>query len=144
MSESPLDSGVYSGHSLYRVLTALCVALLLAFAWQLVAKWDWGTLLFLLIAAWTAVRCAILMSSKIMIAAEHLRVQVPLRTPREVEFRQLAAVHEEGRGLKRILLLYHPRNDAGIVTTDVELTLELPAVNDHDALLAVLLAKVPI
>jgi hypothetical protein len=136
------DSQGYSGHSLYRVLTALCVLLTLAFAWQLVTSWDWGTLLFLLISAWTAVRCAILMSSKIMIAADRLRVQVPLRTPREVEFRQLAAVHEEGRGLKRILVLYHPRNDAGIVTTDEELTLELPAVNDHNALLAALQARV--
>jgi hypothetical protein len=137
------DSQIYSGHILYRALTALCVLLTLAFAWQLVANWDWGTLLFLLISAWTAVRCAILMSSKIVIAADRLHVQVPLRTPREVEFRQVAAVHEEGRGLKRILILYHPRNDAGIVTIDEELTLELPAVNDHDALLAALQARVP-
>ena len=132
----------FSGHRLYQLLTALCVLLALAFGWQLFTSWDWGELLFLGLALWLAARCVILMSSKVIVGADRVRVQTPLRTPREVEFRQITEVHEEGRGLRSVLVLYHPRNDAGIVTIDELLTLALPAVNDHEALLAALQAQV--
>ena len=136
------ETGSYSGHHLYRVLTALCVLLAALFGWQLYQRWDWGALLFLAVAAWSALRCSILMSSEIEVTDDQVRILSPGSAPRVVDFRQCSAVYEEGRGLKSILLLYHPRNDAGIIATDEEATLALPAVNQHEQLLATLMARV--
>jgi hypothetical protein len=133
---------IYTGHQLYRLLAALCVLLAALFAWQLVNRWDWGALLFLGVAAWCAYRCFVVMSSKVEMTSDRVRVLAPGAPPREVEFRQFSAVYEEGRGLKSILLLYHPRADTGLFDLDVERTLMLPAVNRHDELLAALVAQV--
>jgi hypothetical protein len=134
---------IFTGHILYRLLTALCVLLALLFAWQLMDHWDWGALLFLGVAAWSAVRCWRLMSSKVEVAEDRVRVLAPGASPREVEFRQFSAVYEEGRGLKTILLLYYPRAENGLFTLDEEQTLVLPAVNQHEELFAALTARVP-
>lgn len=133
---------IYTGHHLYRVLAAVCVILAALFAWQLTTRWDWGALLFLAVAAWSAFRCSILMSSRVEVTDDHVRILSPGRASEEVAFRQFAAVHEEGRGLKSILLLYYPRTDAGIIAIDQEITLALPAVNQHEQLLAALTAQV--
>jgi hypothetical protein len=60
----------------------------------------------------------------------------------EVEYRQLTDVYEEGRGLKSILLVYHPRLDTGLLDLDKEENLSLPPVNQHEELLAALQEKV--
>jgi hypothetical protein len=133
----------YTGHILYRVLAALCVLLVLLFVWQLFHGWDWGSLLFLGVAAWSAYRCYILMSSKIELTNDRVRVLAPGGAPREVEFRQFASVYAEGRALKSILLLYHPRDAIGLFDLDDVRTVVLPAVNQHEELLAALTAKVP-
>jgi hypothetical protein len=133
---------IYKGHTFYRVLAALSATLALLFAWQLSARWDWGALFFLLVCGGTTVRCLLLMSSKVEIAQDRVRLFAPGRAPHEVEFRQFAAVYAEGRGLPSILLLYHPRNAAGLVDVEREATLALPAVNGHEALLAALTAEV--
>ena len=91
---------IYTGHSFYKVLAALCVLLVLLFAWQLRGGWDWGTLLFMVIAAWSAFRCARLMLSRVELATDRLRLHTAWSSPREVEFRQLSGVFAEGRGLK--------------------------------------------
>jgi hypothetical protein len=135
-------SMIYTGHPLYRLLAALCVLLVLLFAWQLRAGWDWGTLFFLAVALWSALRCARLMLGRVEMLADRLRLHLPGSSPHEVEFRQFSAVYEEGRGLKSILLLYHPRTATGLFDLDVEHSLVLPAVNEQAELLAALTAKV--
>jgi hypothetical protein len=133
---------IYSTHLLYRLLTALCLLLVLLFGWQLYQRWDWGALLFLVIAGWSAFRCYKLMSSKIELAEDRVRIVAPGESAREVQFRQFSAVYEEGRGLKSILLLYHPRAESGLFALDEERTLVLPAVKQHEELLAALTARV--
>lgn len=133
---------VFTGHHIYRLLAALCVLLALLFAWQLYHRWDWGALLFLGVAAWSAVRCVILMSSKVEMDEDRVRVLAPGTSPREVEFRQLAAVYEEGRGLQSILLLYNPRGENGLIESGDQRSLSLPAVNGHEQLFAALSAQV--
>jgi hypothetical protein len=133
----------FSGHFLYRYLTALCVLLALLFAWQLFNRWDWGALLFLAVALWSALRCLKLMSSKIELTTDRLRILAMGEPAREVEYRQLSSLYEEGRGLKAILLLYHPRLESGLFDLDQELSVVLPAVNRHEELLAALKAQVP-
>jgi hypothetical protein len=132
----------YTGHTFYRGLAALSATLMILFAWQLSSRWDWGALLFLLVCGGIAVRCSILMSSRVEIAQDRVRLLTPGRAPREVEFRQFASVYAEGRGLPSILLLYYPRKATGLVDVEEQATLTLPAVNGHEALLAALTAEV--
>jgi hypothetical protein len=132
----------YTGHVLYRLLTVLCVVLVALFGWQLSQRWDWGALLFLVVAAWSALRCIILMLTKIEVDEERVQVLAPLTAPRSLEFRQCAAVYEEGRGLQSILLLYHPRAETGLLALDEERTFALPAVNRQAELLATLTERV--
>jgi hypothetical protein len=77
----------------------------------------------------------------VTLTEDRIRVLAPGASPREVEYRQFSAVYEEGRGLKSILLLYHPRAENGLFAHDEERTMVLPAVNHHDALLAELMAR---
>jgi hypothetical protein len=133
---------VYTAHIFYRLLVALCVLLILLFAWQLYNRWDWGALLFLGVAVWSVFRCFFLMASTVELTNDRVRVLAPGTAPREVEFRQFSAVYEEGRALKSILLLYHPRSETGLFDLDQEQTLVLPAVNQHEELLAALTTRV--
>ena len=132
----------FRAQPLYWFIAALCVLLILLFGWQLRAGLDWGTLFFMAIALWMTVHYAQLMASRIEIDADRLRLHTPLAAPRVVEFRQISGVHETGRGLKSIVVLYHPRMDTGIVDIDAIRTLHLPAVDKHDELLAMLTAQV--
>src|SRR3954468_21928151 len=132
---------IYTGNSIYRVLTAACVALVALFGWQLWNRWDWGALLFFCVAAWCAYRCYVLMSSKIELTEDRVRAIAPGAAPREVLFRQLSSVYEEGRAVKSILLLYHPRSESGLFDLDEENSLALPAVNQQEELFEALNAK---
>ena len=134
---------IYTTHLLYRFLTALCALLILLFSWQLRAGLEWGTLFFMAVVLWLAVRYAWLTASRVEVEADQVRLYTPLASPREVEFRQFSGVQEVGRGLKSILLLYHPRTATGIFDPDEIRTITLPAVNEHEQLLAALTAQVP-
>lgn len=134
---------IYTGNSIYRVLAALCVALVALFGWQLWNRWDWGALLFLGVAAWCAYRCYVLMASKVELTEDRVRATAPGTAPREVLFRQLSGVYEEGRAIKSILLLYYPRGESGLFESDKEASLALPAVNQQDELFEALNVKVP-
>src|SRR4051794_17971934 len=115
----------YTGNSFYRLLTVLCVVLVLLFGWQLWNRWDWGALLFLGVAVWSGYRCFLLMSSKVELTDDRVRAIAPGSAPREVLFRQLSSVYEEGRAMKSILLLYHPRAESGLFELDEENSLVL-------------------
>jgi hypothetical protein len=117
---------IYTAHYLYRILTVLSLLLAGSFVWQLIQQWDWAALLFLGVALWCTYRCFVIMSSKVELTEDRVRVSSVGATPREVFFRQLSGVYEEGRGLKSILLLYHPRAANGLYALDEELSLVLP------------------
>jgi hypothetical protein len=134
---------VYKGNSIYRVLTVLCVALVALLGWQLWKSWDWGALLFVVVAAWCAYRCYVLMASKVELTEDRVRATAPGSAPREVLYRQLSSVYEEGRAIKSILLLYYPRGESGLFDLDEENSLVLPAVNEQNELFEALNAKVP-
>lgn len=132
----------YSGHHIYKFFTALCLLLVLAFAWQVYTLRDWGALLFLMVGGWSAFRCMKFMSSKVDLLDDRVRLSTVGEKTQEVEYRQLTDVYEEGRGLKSILLVYHPRLDTGLLDLDKEENLSLPPVNQHEELLAALQEKV--
>jgi hypothetical protein len=133
---------IYTGHHIYKLFTLLCVLLTLSFGWQLYNAWDWGALLFMGVGAWTAFRCAKLMTSRVALLDDRVQLSTVGRRTHVVEYRQLTDVYEEGRGLKSILLVYHPHMETTLLDLDKEESLSLPPVNKHEELLAALQAKV--
>ena len=132
----------FVAHGLYIAFALLCSLLVGAFAWQLRAAWDWGALLFLAITGVLALHYGRLALARVEVTGDRLRVVQWGAAAREVEFRQLSQVVEEGRGLRTIQLHYHPRGANGLVVTDDLRTLSLPAVQDHTGLWEALAAHV--
>jgi hypothetical protein len=132
----------FMAHRLYVALALLCALLVAAFVWQLQAAWDWGALLFVAITAALALHYGRLALARVEVTGDRLRVVQWGAAAREVEFRQLSQVVEEGRGLRAIQLHYHPRGVNGLVVTDDLRTLSLPAVHDHAGLWEALAAHV--
>ena len=133
---------IYPVHPLYRVFALLCVLLTGVFGWQLRAGLDLGTLFFMGVTFWLTLRYLRLVASRVELEADRVRLYMPLMPVQEVEFRQLSAVNEEGRGLKSILLLYHPRAETGLIDADDVRTMSIPAVYEHEELLSALAAQV--
>jgi hypothetical protein len=133
---------IYPIHPLYRIFALLCVLLTVVFGWQLRAGLDWGTLFFMGVTTFLTLRYLRLVASRVKLDGDRVRLYMPLMPVQEVEFRQLSAVNEEGRGLKSILLLYHPRAETGLLDADDVRTLSIPAVYAHEELLSALTAQV--
>ena len=132
----------FVAHRLYLALALLCGLLVGAFAWQLRAAWDWGALLFLAITGALALHYGRLALARVEVTGDRLRLRQWGAAAREVEFRQLSQVVEEGRGLRALQLHYHPRGGSGLMVTDDLRTLTLPAVQDHAGLWEALAAHV--
>lgn len=134
---------IFTAHPLYRGLT-LAAAVTAGFAlWQMRGQWDILTLLLLLAGVVLTVYFGRLALARITLDARHVHLAMLGARPRRVEYRQLSAVHEEGRGIRSILLLYHPRMDNGLVDTSELHSLNLPATAHGDALLAALTERTP-
>jgi hypothetical protein len=127
----------------YSVSVVICLALCLLFAWQLTRGFEVGALLFfgvcVAIAAWQW-RAA---RTRVAIHEDRLIVTAPFSSDREVEFRQLLDVVQEGRVNPSIMVLYHPRSEDGLLALDDVETLTLPAVQDQITLLDRLEGQVP-
>ncbi len=134
---------VYTAFPLYRVLALASALLVLLFVWQLRTGFDAGALLFLALMLWLALRFGRMALSRVEVLADRVRLLRPFSAPQVVEFRQLEAVYEEGRGFSSILVTYHPRQPDGLLDLEEVKHLSLPAVNDHAGLLATLIAHIP-
>lgn len=147
---TPQHSQIYPAHPIYRVLALVSTAALGLLAWQLrtIARQagsqelEAGTFLFLGISLILLLRFARMAAARVTLDAETLSLQLPWATPRTVAFRQISQVHEDGRGIRSILLLYHPHRANGLVDIDQLLSLALPAVVHQDELLRALNERV--
>lgn len=133
----------YTVQQWYSVSVVICLALSLLFGWQLARGFEVGALLFfgvcLAIAAWQW-RAA---RTRVALHEDRLIVSMPFSNDREVEFRQLLDVVQEGRVNPSIMVIYHPRTEDGLIALDDVETLTLPAVQDQPTLLDRLEGEVP-
>lgn len=137
---------VFPAHPIYRILTLVSTAVLGLLAWQLrnVARQagsqelEAGTFLFLGISLILLLRFARMATARVTLDAEAISLHLPWTPPRTVAFRQISQVHEDGRGIRSILVLYHPRTAGGLVDADELTSLTLPAVVRQDELLVAL------
>lgn len=135
---------IYRAHSRYRLLTLAAVALALLFVWDLSKDVEAGSLLFLGVALGLFFRYGRVLGSRVTLEDRRLRLQRPFAPDVVVEFRQLAAIHEEGRFGQSLLLHYHPLTAAGLVELDEIRSLSLPALVAQSELAEFLDKQVPV
>lgn len=133
----------YPSQHFYRVFALISLVVAALFAWDLLQGPELGSVLFFGISlgllAWS-VRAAF---TNVALAPDHFRVEAPFVRPRQVEYRQILSVTEEGRMSKSIVVAYHPRTTDGLLDLNRADTIVLPAVQNQDALYEQLLQRVP-
>ena len=141
--QQPDAAAVYRAHEAYLVYAAAAGVVALIQAWALLNAFDWMTLVALVIALgillWSVQRVA----TQVEVGPKALTVRAPLRRPQQISFRQFAGLHEEGRLLKAVVVLYRPLRPDGLVDPDDLRGLTLPALKDQATLLAQLDAQAP-
>jgi hypothetical protein len=134
---------VYHTHVLYRFLAVGCLVMTVVLAWDVIRLRELPTLFFCLVSAALLLWSARAMFSRVEVTADRVALYMPLTGRREVEFRQLVSVSEEGRWARGLLLIYHPRQEPPLLDLDEMRTLPLPAVDNQDALRASLETRTP-
>ncbi len=140
--DTPVPAARYAAHPKYRLWAAAWAAVAGVSAWQLRQGIDAGALLFLGIALALLVWYGREVGSTVTLEGRRLRLHRPLAADAVVEFRQLAAVHQEGRIGASILLHYHPLAADGLVALDNLRSLALPALVDQEELMGILQKEV--
>ena len=137
------DPKQYPSHLRYKFIALCCLLLAAALGWNLIRRFSLDTLFFFVISlaliAWSLYGIL----SRVEITADSLVLFTPLRANRQVEFRQLIGVSENGRFNPVLTLLYYPRLADGLLDLDDAHSLILPSVNEQEQLLELLEASAP-
>ena len=138
-----VDRQQYSSHVRYKFIVLGGLLLAVALGWGLTRRFALDALFFfalsLALIAWSLYA----MLSRVEITADRIILLTPLRANRQVEFRQLISVSENGRFNPVLTLLYHPRRADNLLDLDDAHSLILPAVHEQATLLALLEARSP-
>lgn len=126
-----------SRYGLFAMVAALMAVL---FAWNLAHQMDFGALFFFVACLAIVVWSVRQMLARVEVDATGLTVYQLPGSPRRIEFRQVAAVHEGGRFLKLIVLVYQGLRPDGLVDPDDTRSVALPSVEDQAELLDLLAA----
>ena len=133
----------YRPQHIYTVLALVSTVIAALFAWDLIQGVEAGSVLFFAVSlgllAWS-VRAAL---TRVSLTPDQLIVKGPLSRTRQVDYGQIVSVTEEGRTGKSIVVVYHPRSAEGLVDLDRAQTVDLPAVQNQDALYALLVERAP-
>lgn len=130
--------------SRYRIFALVSLVMAGLFGWDLLHGVEAGAVLFFVVCLGILIWAVRIMFTKVYLAADRLIVATPLSQQKEVEFRQILSVTEEGRGGKAIVVVYHPRVENGLLDLDRAKTVSLPAVENQDALYEDLVQKAPL
>jgi len=151
-SPTPPETVIYRTSNRYRLLIAVALVLAALFAWELwrVISTDsaqtlaWlGTLFFLAVSLGIGLWSLNAALVRLEVDETGVTLRAPLAADTRVEFRQLVAISQSGRFGNSLTLLYHPRQEDGLLNLDDARSLFLPGVTEQDALLATLEEKMP-
>ncbi len=139
-----IDYKTYQPHPRYLLLAVVCGLFTGLFGWTLWHNFSPATtffgLLCLALGLWN-VQAAL---TQVQFDGQRLTIHRPLRSPQQIELRQLASVSEEGRLTRVLTMTYYPRQSNGLLDMEQLDTVHLPTVDDQTELLAQLQAKVPV
>lgn len=146
----------YRAHSIYYLLTAAMLALLLLLGWELWRTPTPGALLFVAITLGAGLWFASAFGTRIHLSPTAITLEraigdklpsplnrvLPYST-QTVAYRQLIHAEESGRFLSVLTLLYYPIQPDGLLDFDHVASITLPMVTNQEQLLAHLEAVVP-
>jgi hypothetical protein len=133
----------YPSHIRYKFIALFCVLFMAGFGWQLTRNFSLDVLFFLVLSLGLLIWSLYAMFSYLEATAKSLTLFTPLRASRQIEFRQLISVSENGRFNPVLTLLYYPRQADGLLDLDDVHSLILPAVAEQQTLLELLEASAP-
>ncbi len=113
------------------------------FAWDLTRRADAGSALYLMISVALVLWNARIALTRVALLPDRITLTAPLARPRQIEFRQLMSVTEEGRMGRALLVAYHPHAGNGLLDLDDVETAALPMLQDQDTLYATLAKRTP-
>ncbi len=113
------------------------------FAWELTRRFDAGSALYLVISVLLVLWNTRAALTRVALLPDRITLTAPLARPREIEFRQLMSVTEEGRMGRASLVAYHPHTGDGLLDLDDVETAALPMLQDQDTLYATLAKRTP-
>lgn len=137
------DTKHYASDLRYKFIALLCLLFAASFGWNLTRRFAVETLFFFGLSLALLVWAVIAMLSHVDITADSIILVSPWRTSRQVGFRQLISVSENGRFNLVLTLVYHPRRADGLLDLDNAHSLILPAVTEQQELFERLEASLP-
>jgi hypothetical protein len=138
------DIKSYPSDLRYKFIALLCLLFAVGFGWNLTRRFSLDTLLFFVLSLALVTWSVIAMLSRVEVNADSLVLFTPLRASRQVGFRQLISVSENGRFNRVLTLLYYPRSADGLLDLDNPHSLILPALAEQQELFELLEARLPI
>ncbi len=138
------DASFFSAHSRYRLFAILGAVVTLLFVWDLTRLFALDTLFFFVVSLGFTLINLRWMLMKIELTPTGFTLHRPWQGPLHLDFRQVVAVHEEGRFVRAVSLVYYPVEPAsGLVDMERPRSLFLPALERQDELVNVLRREMP-
>ncbi len=132
----------FTPHFWYKLVALFCGGLMALFGWNLAQRFTFEAAFFVVMLIGVVAWCGYSTLSQVAVTSTAVTLQTPLRANRQVEFRQLISVSENGRFNPVITLLYHPHLANGLLDLDEVHSLILPALRDQEQVVTLLAAKV--
>lgn len=140
---SSADTNVYEARRIYQIFALLGGVIILLFAISLANEFRWDSLLFFGAAtlfSFYNLRCMLV---RLEFTPAGITLYEPLRQPQHIDFRQIADVHESGRVVMGIGMVYYPIGENGMVDMDAPRSLFIPALERQAEVLHVLNQSMP-
>lgn len=125
-------------YAMYLMVTTVVVLL---FVVSLVARFDWGSLFFLVASLVGMIWSGDQLLARVELDATEIRLRQLWRTPKQVAFRQMNSLEVAGRLFSTLVFTYHPLQPDGLLDLQDLQTLTLPALEEQDLLLHLLEAR---
>ena len=134
---------IYRPTPRYLVFAVISTLMAGLFGWDLARGVEVGTAVFWAISIGLVVWNTRAALTRVALLPDRITVTAPLSRPRQIEFRQLISVTEEGRMGSALLVAYHPHAGNGLLDLDELETAALPMLQGQDALFAALSERTP-
>jgi hypothetical protein len=136
-------SQTYYPHPRSLLLSVVCGLFVGLFAWTLWHDFTAATVCFGVLCLGLTLWNGQAALTRVTLDAQKLVIHSPLRSPRQIELRQLASVSEDGRLTRVLTITYYPLQSNGLLDMEQLHTVHLPPLDGQAELLAQLQARVP-
>lgn len=133
---------IYHAHPRYWILALLALTTSVLLLWQLRAGMTWEAAIFATIGLLGGMWALWMATTRIQLTPTALRLLRPIGST-QVDLAQIISVSTQGHFLSVLTVLYHPRQQDGIVATDRVASLLAPGITDAQSLLDQIEERIP-